>query len=71
MSESDYMPVPMQKMTEWMENGCRLGWLIDPYAEHAFIYRQDGSVQTVSSFDEQLSGDPVLPGFRLELGRLR
>lgn len=80
ISESDYMPVPKKKMIEWIENGCRLGWLIDPFTEQAFIYRPDGSVETVSSFGEQLAGDPVLeqlagdpvlPDFTLALDRLR
>jgi Uma2 family endonuclease len=56
---------------EWMGNGCRLAWLIDPFAETAYIYRADGSVSTVQGFDNTLSGEDVLPDFVLELKGLR
>ena len=71
MSESDHAHTAQKKMEEWIENGCRLAWLIDPNEEQAFVYRADGSVQTASSFDEQLDGEAVLPGFMLPLDRLR
>ena len=71
MSKSDYFYPAQKKMEEWIDNGCRLGWLIHPHKEQAFVYRPDGSIQTVSSFDEQLDGEAVLPGFKLSLDRLR
>lgn len=70
-SKTDRLPALQAKMREWMDNGCRLGWLIDPENEQAFIYRTDGSVTTVDTFDTNLDGEDVLPGFSLPLARLR
>ena len=50
-----------------MANGCRLGWLIDPEEEKAYVYRAEGAQRVVDSFDETLSGEDVLPGFVFEL----
>lgn len=69
-SKSDSLSVLKDKMTEWMKNGCRLAWLIDPIEKESYIYRQDGTVQKISGFDNRLSGDDLLPGFELHLSRL-
>ena len=71
-SKSDALPRLQAKMTEaWIANGVRLAWLIDPYEEKAWIYRQDGSVEVVEGFDKKLSGEDLLPGFELALGEFR
>lgn len=54
-----------------MDNGCRLGWLIDPRTEEVHIYRADGSVSVLHGFDHVLSGEDVLPGFSFALNLLR
>ena len=46
-------------------------WLIVPQSKQAFIYRKDGSVDILKSFDEKLSGENVLPGFVFELHNLK
>ncbi len=71
MSRSDRLGVAQDKMEEWMDNGCRLSWLIDPYSEKAYIYREDGSRDVINSFGEKLSGEDVLTGFKLPLDELR
>jgi Uma2 family endonuclease len=70
-SESDSMERLKKKMQEYIANGCRLGWLIDRVAHHVFIYRADGSIGLVKSFDERVSGESVLPGFELPLSLLK
>jgi Uma2 family endonuclease len=71
-SKNDSLIELQTKMREeWMGNGCRLAWLIDPFGEMAYIYRADGSVSTVQGFDNVLSGEDVLPDFVLELKGLR
>lgn len=55
----------------WIANGVRLAWLIDPYAEKAYVYRANGSVEVVSGFEGQLSGEDVLPGFHLDLSEFK
>ena len=71
MSESDSYKETEEKMREYMDNGCRLGWLIDPKTEEARIYRVDGSVHVIHGFDNTLSGEDVLPGFLFQLTLLR
>jgi Uma2 family endonuclease len=67
-SRTDSLKRLKAKMQIWMDNGCRLAWLIDPYDQKAYIYRADGSIQTVKSFTGvKLSGEDVLPGFELNL----
>lgn len=71
MSESDMIKETDAKMREYMDNGCRLGWLIDPRTEETRVYRTDGSVNVIYGFDTVLSGEGVLPGFAFDLGLLR
>ena len=54
----------------WMQNGCRLAWLIDPKAQTTHIFRANGEIQIVNGFDKTLSGEDVLTGFTLLLSRL-
>ena len=71
-SSSDRLPTLKTKMKEtWMANGVQLGWLIDPYREEAYIYRNDGTVEIIEGFDNTLSGDNILPGFELKLAEFR
>jgi Uma2 family endonuclease len=71
MSKTDRLTEAQEKMQEWMENGCRLAWLINPYEERVYVYRADGTLRFMESFDSTLSGEDVLPGFTLELSVLR
>ena len=68
-SESDSLPQLKDKMQEWMKNGCRLAWLINPEKRITIIYRPKGKPEEVS-FDKKLSGEEVLPGFELDLKEL-
>jgi len=54
-----------EKMEEYREAGLRLGWLILPASRQVEVYTPAG-VQILTA-PEALSGDPVLPGFRLVL----
>ena len=67
-SKTDRISKLKQKMEKtWIANGVRLGWLLDPYKEKAYIYRLDGSKEIVEGFDRKLSGEDVLKGFELDL----
>lgn len=69
-SKGDTLKDLKAKMQEWMGNGCRLGWLIDADEETVYIY-QNGTEIIHSGFDSLLTGEPVLPGFKLVLSELR
>jgi len=67
-SSSDRLRGLQGKMEEYMENGVRLGWLIDPLdpVRRVYVYRPGAAVETLEA-PESLSGDPELPGFVLDL----
>ena len=67
-SESDRLATLQAKMVEYLENGARLGWLIDPVdpLHIVYVYRPDNPVEVLEGPDT-LSGDPELPGFVLDL----
>ena len=68
-SESDALKPLQAKMEEYLTNGARLGWLIDPKRERVEVYRANKAVEILSRPDE-LSGESVLPGFLLNLRRI-
>ena len=71
MSPSDRLSQLKNKMEKWIENGVLLAWLIVPQSQQVFIYRKDGSVETIKSFDQKPSGENILPGFELDLNDLK
>ncbi|HHP7244287.1 MAG TPA: Uma2 family endonuclease [Elainellaceae cyanobacterium] len=66
LSPSDTLPSVRPKMQEYLENGLRLGWLIDPTTKRVECYRPDDTVEVLEN-PKELVGDPVLPGFVLDL----
>jgi Uma2 family endonuclease len=68
LSPSDNLGETKLKMEEYVANGARLGWLIDPKSKRVFVYT-DAGVQILEDA-RQLSGDPVLPGFRLDMSEI-
>ncbi len=65
-SETDNLQVLQEKMTEYIENGAKLGWLIDPQQQKVYIYRPNSPVEELVK-PSRLSGENVLSGFVLEL----
>jgi Uma2 family endonuclease len=68
-SSSDTLKSLQEKMQEYMDNGARLGWLINPKNRTVEVYRVGVEVEVLSNPNE-LSGEEVLPGFVLNLGRV-
>lgn len=68
-SPSDRLKPIQEKISEFLECGCQLAWLIDPEKRQTTVYRADGS-ETIVPFDEILSGEAVLAGFSVKLGEL-
>ncbi len=69
VSESDRLSKTQEKMQEYLENGLRLGWLIDPKTKIVEIYRPNQAVE-VLEFPLTLSGEDVLPDFTLSLAEI-
>ncbi len=66
LSESDELAFAQIKMQEWMENGVRLAWLLDPFQKMSYIYRQNRELEIISGMGN-LNGEDVLPEFELDL----
>ena len=69
VSPSDSLKKSQEKMQEYMENGCRLGWLINRKKRQVEIYRPGQDVEVLQS-PLTLSGENVLPGFVLNLQKI-
>ena len=68
-SPSDRLTPLREKMVEYLENGASLGWLIDPLKRQVYVYRPGHEV-VIFQNPETVSGDPLLPGFTLNLTEL-
>ena len=68
-SRTDRLATLHEKMQEYLVNGARLGWLIDPLEKRVYVYRPDQSMETLHN-PATVSGDPVLPGFILNVREL-
>jgi Uma2 family endonuclease len=65
-SNSDSKETLRQKMREYLEQGVRLGWMLDPLDGAVEIYRPGRPVEILDK-PATLSGEDVLPGFVLKL----
>lgn len=70
-ANDDLLTIQKKVTNEWIENGCRLAWLIDPFTATAYIYRRDADVEVVNGFNHSLSGGNVLEGFNFDLSKLK
>ncbi len=65
-SPSDRLAYLQEKMDEYVSNGARLGFLLDAGAKRVYVYVPGQSVESIDN-PRTVSGDPVLPGFVLDL----
>ncbi len=65
-SPTDSLKTLRNKMKEYLENGTKLGWLINPKAKQVEVYRQGKEVEILDN-PTTLSGEDVLPDFVLDL----
>lgn len=69
-SASDNLKSLQEKMQEYMrEPGVQLGWLIDRKNRRVYIYRPDLPEECLDN-PATVSGDPVLPGFVLNMSKI-
>lgn len=69
-SASDNLKPLQEKMQEYMrEPGVQLGWLIDRKNRRVYIYRP-GLADECLENPATVSGDPVLPGFLLNMSKI-
>ncbi|MGI0481615.1 Uma2 family endonuclease [Geminocystis sp. CENA526] len=66
LSLTDSLKDTQQKMLEYMENGSKLAWLINPQLKQVEIYRQGKEVEILDN-PNTISGEDILPNFTLDL----
>ena len=66
LSPTDKLVTVKTKMAEYIENGSKLGWLIDPERRQVHIYRP-GTAPTILDNPSEVAADPELHGFRIDL----
>ena len=65
-SQSDSLPTLLNKMEEYIENGSKLGWLIDPDRRRVYVFNA-GEEMVVLDDPPVVSGEPFLSGFELQM----
>jgi len=65
-SPSDRLRQVQAKMREWMDNGAKLGWLIDPTTRTVYIYRPGQATERLVD-SHRVEGEPPVDGFVLEM----
>ena len=68
-SKSDSLESLRRKMSEYIDNGTKLGWLINPQNRQVEVYRFSQGVEILDNPTELL-GEDILPGFILNLKRI-
>ena len=69
MSPTDDLNELQQKMTEYIDCGIKLGWLINLEDKQVEIYRH-GKNKEVLDNPQSLSGEKILPNFNLDLSEI-
>ena len=68
-SSSDRLGEIQAKMEEYIDNGARLAWLLDPIDNCATIYRPDASPERIDR-PTIIVGEHVLAGFKFDFREL-
>lgn len=68
-SPTDSLKPIQNKMAEYLENGVKLGWLIDPNEKKVHIYRENGKIEILENPD-LVSGENILKGFELNVSEI-
>ena len=66
MSPSDSLKDAQDKMQEYLDNGVKLGWLINRKSRQVEIYRQGEDKEVLDNL-ESISEEEILPDFTLNL----
>lgn len=68
-SPTDNLKPIQNKMKEYIENGVKLGWLIDPNEKKVHIYRENGKIDILEN-PKTISGEDVLKNFVLNVRQI-
>ena len=69
-SPSDRLSRQQAKMRQWMSNGARLGWLIDPFEDAVWVYRETAAEPERLERPTHLDCGDILPNLRIDLSHV-
>ena len=69
LSPDDRPGEVLAKVSDWLNAGTRLVWIIDPDRRTARVHRADGTVALISE-SGSLEGEDVVPGFSCPLAEV-
>jgi Uma2 family endonuclease len=69
LSPSDVVEEINRKIKAYLKAGCPLVWIIDPDLEMLTVHRRGGPPETLSG-EQEVCGDPHLPGLRFQVREL-
>ena len=70
ISPSDEWYKILENVREYLAAGVRLVWLISPPDQTVLVFRHPSIVHETFGGDSELSGDNVLPGFRVKVNQI-
>ncbi len=68
-SKTDSLPKLQAKMREYIENGARLGWLLDRQNQQVEVYRPEQEAERLEA-PKTIAAEDILPGFVLDLQKI-
>ncbi len=69
LSPHDRMKEVLGKVSDYLDAGCRLVWVVDPAAEEVHVFRSPFAPEVLTAEDTLHAGD-VLPGFSVQVAQL-
>lgn len=69
-SPSDRLPQQQAKMRQWMANGARLGWLLDPLSDTIWVYRERQADPEQLERPNELDCGDILPNLTINLSQI-
>lgn len=69
VSPSNTLSEIQDKVIDYLEAGSRLVWVVDPCTRTVTTYRSREEIRLLTE-DEEIAGEPVLPGFGLRVSEL-
>jgi Uma2 family endonuclease len=69
LTTSESLAIARSRMSEYISNGAKLGWLLDLDNEVVYIFGQNFE-NSIEDFAQKLSGGEVIKGFEFSLTKL-
>ncbi len=69
LSSSQDLGPMKDKLDEYIENGCQLGWLINPYNKKTYVFRPNSPMESMP-FEQEITGAEVLKDFKITLSEI-